>query len=138
MTDWEMRTPDAAPYFEGLSRGEVRAQRCLTCGAAQFPFRVHCSHCGARSLQWETVDGAGTLYAKTVNRRAPEKEFEALVPYAVGLVDLDVGVRLLARAGCPIEQVVTGMRGRVLADAEPIVLPGLVFVPLEPTDRGAP
>jgi uncharacterized protein len=138
MTDWDVRTPDAAPYFEGLSRGEVRVQRCLTCCVAQFPFRVHCSHCGGRSVQWETVDGAGTLYAKTINRRAPEKEFEPLVPYAVGLVDLDVGVRVLARAAFPFEQVVTGMRVRLLADPDPIVMPGLVFVPLEPTRPAAP
>ena len=123
--------PDAAIYFEGLSRGELLIQRCGNCHAAQFPPRGHCTKCGSRTMEWEVSDGVGTLYAKTVNRRAPEKEFEKLVPYAVGLVDLDLGVRVLARALCPPEQLATGMRTRVFADPDPVVQPGLVFVPLD-------
>ena len=127
--------PDAAPYFDGLRRGVLVVQSCSECSSAQFPPRAHCAACGGRSLTWEVVDGAGLVYAKTVNRRAPEKGFEPLLPYVVALVDLDAGVRVLARASCPPEEVATGMRVVVSADPAPVVLPGLVFAPAR-SDEG--
>ncbi len=128
--------PDAKPYFEGLARGVIMVQRCPACGAVQFPPRAHCIRCGNQSISWEVADGTGTVYAKTVSRRAPEKGFEPLLPYSVALIDLEVGVRVLARAICPPEEVVTGMRVRVAPDPEPVVAPGLVFGAATQPDEG--
>jgi uncharacterized protein len=121
--------PDAEAYFAGLARGELLMQRCAGCGGVQFPSRVRCLACGADAPELVPVDGAGTVYAKTINRRAPEEAFAALVPYAVALIDLDVGVRVIARADCPPDQVRTGGRVDVYADPAPPLLPGLVFRP---------
>jgi uncharacterized OB-fold protein len=133
MTEDVQYNPDAVPYFEGLQRGVVMVQRCQACSAAQFPPRVHCIACGDCSLAWEIVDGAGTVYAKTVNRRAAEENFEPLLPYVVALIDLDIGVRVLARATCPPEGVTTGMRVTVAPDPAPPLAPGLVFSPVPQT-----
>jgi uncharacterized protein len=137
MAEDAVYNPDGAPYVDALGRGVVTVQRCSNCEATQFPPRVHCVACGRQSMRWEEIDGAGTVYAKTVNRRAPEKEFEPLVPYATALVDLDAGVRVLARASCPPDQVVTGMRVKMLPTFEPLGLPSLVFVPATGTDSEA-
>jgi hypothetical protein len=127
--------PEAEIYFEGLGRGVILLQHCAGCDRRQFPPRVHCSHCGGRGLSWDEVDGAGTVYAKTVNRRAPEPAFEKFLPYAVALVDLDAGVRVMARADCPAGDVATAMRVNVHPDPDPVVGPGLLFAP-EAAGRG--
>jgi uncharacterized OB-fold protein len=88
-------------------------------------------------MAWEEIDGLGTIYAKTVNRRAPEKEFEALVPYVTALIDLDAGVRVLARGSSPPDGILTGMRVQVLPTLEPLGLPSLVFVPVTSSDSEA-
>lgn len=45
-----------------------------------------------------TAGGAGTVFAVTVVSRASAPEFAALVPYALALVDLDEGARLMGHA----------------------------------------
>jgi uncharacterized OB-fold protein len=129
--------PEEGTYFEGLARGLILLQRCAGCDERQFPPRLHCSRCGGRELSWDEVSGNGFVYAMTINRRAPEPAFEKFVPYVVALVDLDAGVRLMARADCPAEEVATGMRARVFPDPDPVLLPGLLFVPEQPGQGGA-
>ncbi|MCU1491322.1 MAG: hypothetical protein JWM85_2727 [Acidimicrobiaceae bacterium] len=127
MPDPLPQDPELTTYFEGLRRGELLLQRCDDCARAQFPPRIHCTFCGSRAHVWEPSAGDGTVYAKTVNRRAPESAFEHLVPYVVAFVDLDDGVRVLARADAPPERVQTGMRVQVVADPNPPVGDGLIF-----------
>jgi hypothetical protein len=129
MSDWPYN-PDADPYREGLARGVILMQTCGECGGVQFPPRVRCLACGAAAVDWAEIDGAGTVYAKAVNRRPAEAAFAPLVPYAVALVDLDAGVRVMARAGVAPDQVRTGGRVVVYPDPEPPVLPGLLFRPV--------
>jgi uncharacterized OB-fold protein len=129
--------PDADEYLAGLSRGVVLMQTCATCSQTQFPPRVRCVSCGSASVSFSEVDGQGTVYAKTTNRRAPEPAFDHLVPYSVALVDLDIGVRVMARADCAPPEVRTGGRVRVFADPKPILLPGLLFVPTPATEDGS-
>ena len=45
----------AAPFVEGLSRHELRFQRCGACGTAQTLARYACAHCGHETLAWETA-----------------------------------------------------------------------------------
>lgn len=134
MSEDQPYNPDADEYLAGLSRGVLLMQKCASCARTQFPPRVRCVHCGGESVEFAEVDGQGTIYAKTTNRRAPEAAFDHLVPYAVALVDLDVGVRVMTRADCPPEAVRTGGRVRVFADPAPIVLPGLLFAPASSTE----
>jgi uncharacterized OB-fold protein len=84
-------------YEEGLLAGVLRVQRCEVCGLAQLYPRILCVHCGAQSLRWEEASGKGSIYSYTVVRRAPSPEFADDVPYALALVDLDEGPRVLAR-----------------------------------------
>ena len=57
------------------------------------------------------------------------------LPYVVALVDLDAGVRVMARADGPPGDVATAMRVTVFPDPDPAVGPGLLFTP-EPAGPG--
>lgn len=128
-----MSCPDFAsqPFFDGLARGEVLLQHCPSCARHQFPAREICVRCGARALEWVNSDGLGSLHAFTVMHRAPEESFADLVPYAVGLVELDEGLRIMARAAVPPDQISIGMRSRIFPDPEPRLGPCLLFRPEE-------
>ena len=124
-----------SPTITGESKIEVRfnssdqrraSVSCPECGHRQFPPRVRCLRCGGDAAL-APVRTTGTIYARTVNRRAPEEAFASLVPYAVALIDLDAGVRVIARADYPADEVRTGDRVEVFADPAPPVHPGLLF-----------
>jgi uncharacterized OB-fold protein len=105
--------PTSAPFWDGAERRELRVQRCGRCGAHQFYARPFCLACGADGPEWVGVSGGGTVYS-AVCVRIPVLE-ELPVPYAVGLVELNEGPRLLARlgAGCEIgSKVVVQWRDR--------------------------
>lgn len=87
---------DTAPFWEGAQAGELRIQRCSSCGRHVFYPRTICPHCMAAALEWVTASGRGTVYSFTVVHRTSE-EFRAEAPFAVGLVELEEGVRMMAR-----------------------------------------
>lgn len=100
MTDTAVVAADplAAPFVEGLMRGELRYQSCSQCGAAQSLVRFACHACGSRELHWRTASGLGRIHAITIVQRAPTEEFRALAPYALALVELDEGLRVMGHA----------------------------------------
>jgi uncharacterized OB-fold protein len=88
----------AAPFLEGLARGELRYQVCRACEAPQTLARYACRNCGSTRLEWRRSAGHGTIYATTVVTRAPSEEFRALAPYTLAIVALDEGPRVLGHA----------------------------------------
>lgn len=84
------------PFWSGLARGELLTTRCRACGALGFPPRNLCRGCWGRELDWVPLRPRGRLYSFTRVHVAPEA-FRAEVPYAIGLIDLDDGVRLMCR-----------------------------------------
>jgi len=93
-----MTRPVSAPFVEGLQQGEIRYQHCSACSAAQTLARYACRACGSTELQWRTARGAGRVYSVTTVARAPSDEFRALAPYALAIVELDDGPRLMGYA----------------------------------------
>ena len=78
------------PYFDGLSREELRVPKCDECSRHQWPPRSICVSCGSDRFVWELVpDPVGTLFSWTVIHHAKGTEFEKLTPYAVGLINLE-------------------------------------------------
>ena len=104
-------TPESQPYWDGCLRGELLYQHCAGCGRAQFYPRSACASCGGTALEWRRSEGRGTLHAVTVVYRPPSAAFRLDVPYAVALVDLDEGFRMMANVvgGAP-ERVAIGDR----------------------------
>jgi len=112
-------TAVSVPFWDSASRGELALQRCDECQKYVWYPRAICPHCGSMSLTWTAASGNGTIYAISVHHKAPRPELEALIPYAIVLVDLDEGVRMMARlAGRQTEQVGIGDRVRWRPDPE--------------------
>ena len=80
------------PFWEGARRRTLMMQRCNSCGHHQFYPRSFCLRCRDDSVEWVAVSGRGTVYTRTIIRRAASPD--RAVPYVNALVDLDEGPRL--------------------------------------------
>jgi uncharacterized OB-fold protein len=82
-----------ADFYAWAARGELRLQRCADCGAWRHPPRHRCAACGSLAATWEPVSGCGRVFSWTVTHQQLDPAFE--VPYAVVVVELDEGPRLV-------------------------------------------
>lgn len=97
-------------FFEAAAQGALRIQRCPACGHRQFYPRQLCTACGG-TPEWETASGRGVVHTFTIVRQNAAPPFKDLLPYAVAMVELDEGVRMMGNVtGCPVEQVKIGLR----------------------------
>jgi len=87
-------TPDTQPFWDGCAAGELRIQRCADCDQAYFYPRPVCPACGSANVEWFTASGNATLYSYVINYR-PAPGFEAEAPYAIGVVQLAEGPRVM-------------------------------------------
>ena len=116
-----------APFWEGASHGELRLQRCSSCGHVQFYPRPFCLSCDGTELHWVAATGTGTVYTLTRIWRSADPSRQ--VPYINALVELDEGPRLfttLIGTGLSIGQRVK-VAWQERAEAPPLP----VFEPLE-------
>lgn len=101
-------TGPMAPFWEAARRHELVVQRCDGCGALRFPARELCSACLSRAASWTRVSGRGVVFSYAVMHQAYHPAFE--VPYAVVVVELDEGPRMLTNlVGVPPGNVAIGM-----------------------------
>jgi uncharacterized OB-fold protein len=88
-------TPETVPFFEGTAIGELRIQRCRPCGHAFFYPRTSCPRCGSTDVAWERASGRGRLHTYVITHRAAPG-FEHHVPYAIAVVELAEGPRMMS------------------------------------------
>lgn len=93
----EASDPDAFPWWQGVSRGELLYQRCDDCHKSIFYPRSLCPSCFSTNLSWNASAGLGRVYSVTVVHRAPKSLFDGDPPYQIALVDLDEGFRMMTR-----------------------------------------
>jgi uncharacterized OB-fold protein len=108
--------PDNASrhYWQRAADGQLVVQRCTSCGSFQFYPRALCVTC-AGETEWLDASGRGTLYTYTIIRQNRSPAFAALVPYAVGMVELEEGVRMMSNiVDCDVDQLSVGMALEVL------------------------
>lgn len=98
MADYRKPLPQATPeteeFWEGCKRGELRLQRSKQSGEAYFPPRPFFPKDPAQEVEWFTASGKGILYSYVINQRAAPG-FEDDAPYAIAVVQLDEGPRLM-------------------------------------------
>jgi uncharacterized protein len=87
-------TPETQPFWDGCAAGELRLQRCADCSEAYFYPRPVCPSCGSTRVEWFTASGDATLYSYVINNR-PAPGFEAEAPYAIAVVQLAEGPRMM-------------------------------------------
>ncbi|EGX56419.1 hypothetical protein SZN_27941 [Streptomyces zinciresistens K42] len=103
---------DNAGFWEGVREHRLLIQRCTACGTLRHPWLPGCHACGGPD--WDTVEasGEGTLYSYVVMHHPPFPAFDP--PYAVGLVELAEGVRMIGNVvGVPYDRVRIGLPVRL-------------------------
>ena len=110
---------DTAFFWDGVAAGELRIQRCTSCGTLRHPPRPMCGSCRSTGWDWIVASGRGTVHSVAVHHHPPLPGIRP--PHAVILVDLDEGVRFLShvtgmdhrdvRIGMPVELVFATVPG---------------------------
>lgn len=88
---------DTQPYWDGLARGVLLAQRCTGCGKLRHYPRPVCDGCWSMEHDWAELSGLGRVHSWTVCHHPFHLGFKAQSPYTLVTVDLDEGVRALAQ-----------------------------------------
>jgi uncharacterized OB-fold protein len=89
-------------FEDGPNGMQLFGSQCSSCGVPSFPRSDRCKNpdCGDPVVVEAAFGGQGTLWSFAIDHYpppAPVLHTEPFVPFAVGLVDLDDGLRLLGR-----------------------------------------
>lgn len=118
-----------------LAHGRLLIQRCGDCSQFIYYPREVCPHCGSVKLSLVEPAGTGTVHAVTTVRR----KADAGGDLNVSLVDLDEGVRLMARIdGVPPADVRIGQRVKARVERGSEAAPAKVVFDLMANATAAP
>ena len=102
-------------FYNFCKQHELRFQCCADCHTWRHMPRESCRNCGSFEWTWERSKGQGKIFSWSVIHRALHPGFADDLPYAVVLVELDEGVRLVSHVvdlaiadleiGLPVEVV---------------------------------
>jgi uncharacterized OB-fold protein len=99
----------SARYWREIpQRYRYEAAKCTKCSKISFPPRLVCSGCRGREFEQTTLAQTGVVETFTVIHVAPTG-FADEAPYAVGVVELDDGVKITGQiADCDLNSLSTG------------------------------
>lgn len=101
--------PDHLPWWEGLHRHELLVQECPACRRCVFPPQPACPYCRSLERGWRRSSGRGEVYSWVIMHRASHPWFADRIPYAVVLVEMEEGFRVVGSIDCPLEQLRDGL-----------------------------
>lgn len=84
-----------ADWYRLAAQGQLHFQRCTSCPTWRHPPRVLCATCGSGEWTWEPSSGQGRLFSWTVTHQPLHPDFAEHVPYAVVVVELAEGPRIV-------------------------------------------
>lgn len=87
-------TPETQHFWDGCRDGKLLLQRCKDTGKAYFPPRPFSPYTGSREVEVFEASGKATLFSYVINHR-PAKGFEDEAPYAIAVVELEEGPRMM-------------------------------------------
>ena len=107
-------SPDTAFFWAGTAAGELRIQRCGTCGALRHPPGPMCPRCGDPQRLpggeggYAVAAGTGEVYSYVVHHHPPVPG--KTLPLVIALVELPEGVRMVGELlGVRPDQVRIGL-----------------------------
>ncbi len=106
--------PTPSRYWREIpQRYRLEAAKCKNCGFIAFPPRLVCPRCQSRVFETIILADAGKIVTYTIIR-VPPHPFSDQAPYAVGIVELDDGVRLTGQiVDCAFEELKIGRRVKI-------------------------
>lgn len=88
-------------YREFLNEEKLMGSKCKKCGALYLPPRPICTKCYSMDMEWVEMNGRGRLATYTYIYVGPpfmvEEGHDRKHPYCVGVVEMEEGVRAVAR-----------------------------------------
>lgn len=100
-----------AEFWRAAARQQLLVPECKVCRRRFWHPRPACPHCGSNDVGWIPGTGGGSVYTFTVVRQTSDPYFRTQLPYAVAMIELDEGVRLMSNVvGTPVESLRIGMR----------------------------
>ena len=99
-----MTTPSR--YWREIpQRYRLEANKCKNCEITFFPPRLICPQCKNRELEPTKLAETGKIFTYTIIR-VPPHQFVDQAPYAVGIIELDDGVKITAQVvDCDFEDL---------------------------------
>ncbi len=85
--------PTVENFYKYCVQRKLMGTECVKCGHLTCPPRGICPQCSGTKIKWIQLTGHGTLLTYTVIH-FPPTQFQALAPYAVGIVEMKEGPRL--------------------------------------------
>jgi len=106
--------PTPSRYWREIpQRYRLEAQKCKNCGAVLFPPRLICPECKRRDFEDTRLAEKGKVLTYTIIR-VPPHQFVDQAPFAVGIVELDDGVKLTGQiVDCDFEDLNIGQRVKI-------------------------
>ena len=103
-----------ARYWREIpQRYRLEAGKCKSCNETYFPPRLVCAHCGSRQFETVKLQDKGRILTFTVIRVGPS-QFMDQTPFAVGIIELDGGVRITTQiVDCEFDKLAIGQRVRL-------------------------
>ncbi len=89
-----VRNQDTDFFWAGTQQGELRIQKCNSCGELRHPPGPVCPACHAMDRGYVVASGRGTIFSFLVHH-APQMPGREL-PLTIALVELEEGVRFVA------------------------------------------
>lgn len=111
---------EAVPFWEATKERRLVLPWCTHCRTPFWHPRAACPSCLSTDIEWREASGVGTVYAVSVMHQAALPQLADRVPYAVALVDLAEGPRMMSNViGCPAGDVHVGMPVSITWEALP-------------------
>jgi len=96
------------------SKYNLVGTKCTNCNKVYFPPRTLCPDCRSKGkVEDYKFEGKGKILTHTVIRVAPAG-FEKQAPYAVGIIELENGVKISGQIVGDITKIKTGMNVRAV------------------------
>jgi uncharacterized OB-fold protein len=126
MNDWYLPLVDteSQPFWAAAREGRLMIMHCRACDRPYFYPRRYCPRCWSDDTEWRQATGRGKVHTYSVVHQNPAPPFSGWCPYAVLLVDLDEGVRMMANwdrstdlaqlaVGLPVEVTFEAITGTI-------------------------
>lgn len=117
----ESMEPCVQGLFSNDGGAKVLGSRCAACGTPYFPRLATCHNpaCPGSKMEPCEFGGRGKVWSYSVANfppPSPHKFDQPFQPYAIGVVDLDSGLRLVGQMADPPEVVTVGATVELVVD----------------------
>jgi uncharacterized OB-fold protein len=96
-------------FYKNIGQKRLMGGKCSKCGKIHLPPRPLCDNCLSTDFEWVELPKTGRLLTYTIIHVAPT-QFQNMAPYAVGIVQLENGVKIPGMIrDVPLDKVRVGM-----------------------------